>query len=589
MFGKCIIKSRLQNSFIVKGAPRLLRDGSDCEVRARLQSGWVCGVHRVASNRTHFASFLGVPYAAQPLGERRFRELEPVQSWADFYDASNEGPICPQHDVFYGPLLGSANMSEACIYANIHVPLDALPGYKTPRPAQELLPPYGAGLSEKEEDPGLPILVFIHGGGFAFGSGGTSLHGPEYLMHKDVIVITFNYRLNVFGFLSLNSSSIPGNNGLRDIVTLLRWVQANAQSFGGDPNDVTLAGQSAGASCAHLLSMSKAADGLFHRLILMSGTGIPSFFTTSPAYAEVVANLFLSNLGINATDPEDIHRQLIDTPLQDIMKANKQIQDQIGIVAFLPVVESSFPGVTTILDNDPDVLISKGCGKNIPLIVGFTTAECEVFRPNFVKMDILSRIKENPLLILSPNLIYKVPINVALDLAQTVEKRYFDGTPTMDKYIRSCSDTFYVYPAMKLAERRVLMQGAPVFLYQYSYEADFNVMKEARGLSYKGATHVEDLTFVFRANAMDGVKGFSPPTRKDELMANWMTMFVKNFMYCNDPTCNQRPLSNWPAVEERLPVQYQNIDMPMFFRFTELTNEQQDMVQFFDSLQNRTS
>ncbi|XP_050353906.1 juvenile hormone esterase-like [Nymphalis io] len=573
----------------VKGAPRLLRDGSDCEVRARLQSGWVCGVHRVANNRTHFASFLGVPYAAQPLGERRFRELEPVKPWDDFFDASNEGPICPQHDVLYGRLLGSANMSEACIYANIHVPMDALPGYKPPRPARELLPPYEAGLSEKEEDPGLPILVFIHGGGFAFGSGGTGLYGPEYIMHKDVIVITFNYRLNVFGFLSLNSSSIPGNNGLRDIVTLLRWVQANAQSFGGDPNDVTLAGQSAGASCAHLLSMSKAADGLFQRLILMSGTGIPSFFTTSPAYAEVVANLFLSNLGINATDPDDIHRQLIDTPLQDIMEANKQIQDQIGIIAFLPVVESSFSGVTTILDNDPDVLLSKGSGKNIPLIVGFTTKECELFRPNFEKMDILKRIKENPLLLLSPNLIYKVPIKVALDLAQRVDKRYFDGAPTMDKYIKSCSDTYYVYPAMKLAERRVLMHGAPVFLYQYSYEPDFSVMKESRGLEFKGATHVEDMTFVFRANAMDGVKGFSPPTRKDELMANWMTMFVKNFMYCNDPTCNQRPLSNWPAVEERLPVQYQNIDMPMFFRFTELNDEQQDMVQFFDSLQNRTS
>ncbi|XP_047537141.1 juvenile hormone esterase-like [Vanessa atalanta] len=557
---------------VVRGAPRLLRDGSDCEVSAHLQSGWVCGVHRVASNTTHFASFLGVPYAAQPLGERRFRELEPVEPWDDFYDASNEGPICPQHDIFYGPLLGSANMSEACISANIHVPLDALPGYETPTPDQELL----------------PVIVFVHGGGFAFGSGGISLHGPEYLMHKDVIVITFNYRLNVFGFLSLNSSSIPGNNGLRDIVTLLRWVQTNAQSFGGDPNNVTLAGQSAGASCAHLLSLSNVADGLFHRLILMSGTST-SYFTTSPAYAQVAANLFLSNLGINATDPEVIHQQLIDMPLQDIMEANKQTQDQNGIVAFLPVVESSFPGVTAVLEDDPDVLMSNGRGKNIPLIVGFTTAECEAFRPNFEGIDILSLINESPQLILSPNLLYKVPTNVALDLAQRVKERYFNGTPTMDKFIKSCSDSAYVYPAMKLAEKRVLMQGAPVFLYQYSYEADFNVMKEAKGLSYEGATHVEDLTFVFRANAMEGVQGFSPPTQKDKLMAKWMTMFFKNFSYCNDPTCNQLPQSNWPAVEEPLPVQYQNINMPMSFSFTELTNEQQDMVQFFDSLENSTS
>lgn len=264
----------------------------------------------------------------------------------------------------------------------------------------------------------------------------------------------------------------------------------------------------------------------------MSGTGIRSFYTASPIYAELVANMFLSNLGVNATDPENIHQQLIKMPLQDIMEANRQVQDTFGLTAFLPVVESPFPGFTTILDTDPEVLLSKGCGKHIPLLIGSTDKECESFRPNFVKIDILKRIKENPTLILSPDLLFKIPPKIALDKAKSTIKRYFNGEPSMDKYIKACSDTFYVYPAIKLAEKRALLNGAPVFSYQYSYNADFSAIKESKGLKFKGAGHVEDMTFVFRPNVMESNKGFSPPKRKDQLMADWMTKFIKNFIYC---------------------------------------------------------
>lgn len=264
----------------------------------------------------------------------------------------------------------------------------------------------------------------------------------------------------------------------------------------------------------------------------MSGTGIPSFYTTSPAYAKFVATLFVSSLGINATDPEEIHQQLIATPIEDIVESNKQLQEKFGLVVFAPVVETPFPDVTTILDEEPEILISKGSGTNIPMLIGFTNMECETFRHNFEKFDILTQLEMNPLLILSPNLIFKLPPQSALELAQKVDKRYFDGAPTMDKYIKGCSDTYYVYPAIKLAEKRAAMGGAPVFLYQYSYEADFSVIKESMGLDFKGAGHIEDMTFVFRANAMEGVRGFSQRTQNDKRMANQMTAFVKNFMCC---------------------------------------------------------
>ncbi|XP_052744204.1 juvenile hormone esterase isoform X2 [Bicyclus anynana] len=561
-----------------------------CAVRVRLQAGWACGVRRDTDSGEAFASFLGVPYAQQPLGDRRFSELEPVRPWHHVYNATAERARCPQHDVFYGSLLGPGDVSEACIYANIHVPLDALPTHNTTRRAREVPSPFKTGYADRAEArPALPVLVFIHGGGFAFGSYGTALHGAEYLMRRRVIVITFNYRLNVFGFLSLNSASIPGNNGLRDAVTLLKWVRANAKSFGGDPDDVTLAGQSAGASMAHLLSMSTAAEGLFKRVILMSGIGVSSFFTTSPLYAEFVANLFLSNLGLNATDPEHTHRQLVKLPLRDIMEANRQVQDLLGITAFMPVVESPHAGFTRILDDDPEVLLAKGRGKHLPLIIGYTDRECESFRPNFEKIDILNRIKENPTLILSPSLIFKVPPKIALDMAKRSIKRYFDDEPSMDKYIKSCSDTFYVYPAFKLADKRASQDSAAVFLYQYSYTADFSAVQYSKGMHFEGAGHVEDMTFVFRPNSMEGAKGFSPATHNDQLMSEWMTEFVSNFMRCNDPTCNQYAISKWPATEKDLvPLKHQDIRMPRSYQFTDIPKEQQETMQFFDSLENQT-
>lgn len=109
------------------------------------------------------------------------------------YDARREGPVCEQTDVVYGPIMRPQGASEACIHANIHVPIAALPGGQQ-RLVRELQAPYQAGFDDPPEDKGLPIVVFVHGGGFMCGSGDADLHGPEYLVSKQVIVITFNYR-----------------------------------------------------------------------------------------------------------------------------------------------------------------------------------------------------------------------------------------------------------------------------------------------------------------------------------------------------------------------------------------------------------
>nr|APD13868.1 putative carboxylesterase CXE2 [Spodoptera litura] len=538
-----------------------------CRVSARIESGTVCGVERVADGDVKYASFRGVPYAKQPLGELRFKELEPADKW-DYYYATDEGPVCYQHDVLYGRLMRPQGMSESCIHANIHVPMEALP--------------------EQHPDvklPGLPILVFIHGGGFAFGSGDADLHGPEYLVSKKVIVITFNYRLNVFGFLSMNTTAIPGNAGLRDQVTLLRWVQRNAKAFGGDPREVTLAGQSAGAAAAHLLSLSPAAEGLFRRAILMSGTATSSFFSSSPAYAQHIKNIYLQFLGITSTDIEDIQRQLIELPAERLNDANTKLIDQMGLVTFGPTVESPLPGVTTIIDDDPEALLSKGRGKNIPLIVGYTNSECETFRNRFEAFDLITKIASKNFLVVPPKLLFTTPPESWANLVSRMLGRYSDGRMNMDGFVKSCTEGFYEYPALKLVQKRAELDGAPVFLYQFTFDSPTSIIKEVTGLSYAGAAHIEDLTYVFKANSvLEGREG-APQSLEDLRMKNFMTDLFVQFMSCSKPICDDKR-SLWP---ENNGDQIEVIEAPGVLRTHSRSMRQLEVVDFFDNLPSRVN
>lgn len=138
--------------------------------------------------------------------------------------------------------------SEDCLYLNIHTPQISTPNLK------------------------LPVMAYIHGGGFTYGSGNVESVGPDFLVPRGVILVTINYRLGALGFLSLQTPECPGNNGLKDQNLALRWIQKNISAFGGNPDNVTLFGESAGSVSVHYHLLSKLSRGLFHRAITQSGT-----------------------------------------------------------------------------------------------------------------------------------------------------------------------------------------------------------------------------------------------------------------------------------------------------------------------------
>ncbi|XP_041969338.1 uncharacterized protein LOC121726170 [Aricia agestis] len=537
---------------------------------ARTETGQVCGTRGRSAGGAPFASFLNLPYARQPLAALRFAELQPAEPWDGYLDARTEGPVCPQGtDNYFTGLMRTTLMDEACIHAAVHAPLAALPG-----PGLRDPPRASTG--------GLPVLVFVHGGGFIYGAGHTDLYGPEYIIDRQVVVVTFNYRLGAHGFLSLNSGSIPGNNALRDAVTLLKWVRRNIRYFGGDPDNVTLAGESAGAAMTHLLALSKSAAGLFQRAVVMSGVATHSFFTASPSKAKSTADLLLKYLNINATDPEEIHGRLTELPWEDILEASLKVEADAGLVGFCPVVERPAPGFTTIIDEDPVRLLEKGQDKDIPLLITYTNAEAHFFRFDFERMDIVQRVKNDPLIPLPPDVVSKTTPSTALANARKVDARYFNGEPTVDKYIRCFSETALQFPSIKLAETRKDM-GSPTFLLEFAYDADFSPIKVIKNITYEGTAHVEDLTILFRNNYIEDLPRFSPPTERDRAMRDKIVTYFTNFMSCSDPTCSSGAGSSaWPALRRGEPTQYLQVkDVP---ELKALDENQREMMRFFDDL-----
>jgi para-nitrobenzyl esterase len=191
----------------------------------------------------------GIPYAASPVGNLRFRPPQPPPVWSGERDATRSGPVAVQaRDSVMSGVGDQTAMSENCLSVNVYAPAEPL----TKR----------------------PVVVWIHGGAFIMGSGSMPLyHGTSFAARHGIVVVTLNYRLGLLGLLYLGDvgGDEAGNVALLDQVAALRWVKTNIAAFGGDPDNVTIMGESAGAvSIANLLVMP-AARGLFHRAILQSG------------------------------------------------------------------------------------------------------------------------------------------------------------------------------------------------------------------------------------------------------------------------------------------------------------------------------
>ena len=289
-------------------------------------------------------AWLGIPFAAPPVRDARWRPPQKLQRWTRTYRADRIGPECfqPMREHAYNHYFGDEPMSEDCLYLNVWAPATRTAGADP--------------VAKK------PVIVWIYGGSFVVGSGGKALYDGQALAAKGAVVVTVNYRLGALGFLAhpeLSAESpqhASGNYGLLDQIAALQWVQRNIAAFGGDPKRVTLMGQSAGAIAISDLQVSPLARGLFDRIVALSGSALAPAFDTPPlADAEKTGQAFAASLG---------------TP--SLAALRRMPADAISRAAFAgarPIVDG------WVLPDRPANLYAAGRQLDVPLMLGFTRDE----------------------------------------------------------------------------------------------------------------------------------------------------------------------------------------------------------------------
>jgi carboxylesterase type B len=272
-------------------------------------------------------TFLAIPYAAPPVGDLRWRDPQPAQRWTAPRDATNPAPSCAQPSTF-----GTGSTSEDCLYLNVTTPRG--PGHGRLR----------------------PVMVWLHGGGFAFGDG-DDYGALRLATDADAVIVTVNYRLGAFGYFGYPGLEGSGAFGLADQLAALRWVQRNARAFGGDPDNVTLFGHSAGgiSACGHLAS--PLAQGLFHRAIIHSGPcSIPGMLA---AREDVEAAGLGLATGLGCADLDCLRRLPVDTLL------SFTIHDTFSLPAYN----------TRVWPREPAQALRDGQYHRIPVLLGTTRDE----------------------------------------------------------------------------------------------------------------------------------------------------------------------------------------------------------------------
>jgi len=448
-------------------------------------------------------SFSGIPYAEAPVGPLRWRPPAEAERWDGIRDASTFGPIAPQSASVAGITSpsdpdNSEPHSEDCLSLNVWTP--ELPG-----------------TSPSGHDEGRPVMVFIHGGGFTSGSGSVFLYrGGNLVRNGAGVVVTLNYRLGALGFLGhrrlSGADGLVGNWGLHDQVAALRWVHDNIAVFGGDPQNVTIFGESAGAFSVAALLGAPEATGLFRRAIVESGGA----HAHTVEEAERAAARLAAVLGVAEPDRDSLER----IPAAELVAATEEIgrrRPDPGLLPlpFLPTVDGVF------LPRHPLTAVADGAGSGVELLIGTNRDEMTLFglgNPALLNMD------EEGVERWVTNALPHVPAREVVESYRNARSARSEPVEPRDIWVAAGTDIVFRWPSLQLAAAHVT-RGSTAFVYLFDWECPaFD--------GILGSCHALELPFVFGAVDVPVVQLFSGagPTVKtlsQQMQQAWLS-FAKS-------------------------------------------------------------
>ncbi|GJQ76634.1 hypothetical protein Trydic_g15494 [Trypoxylus dichotomus] len=419
-----------------------------------------------------FYGFQGIPYAKPPLGNLRFKAPQPPVKWTGIRDATSESSECYQRHMIFQTIIGS----EDCLYLNVYTPQ---------------LPSDGELLR--------PVMVWIHGGAFTGGSSKADTYGPELLITEDVVIVTINYRLGVLGFLSLDDPKldVSGNAGLKDMILALKWVQQNIKNFNGDPNNVTIFGESAGAVSVHLLMLSPLTEGLFHRAIAQSGCALARW-----AITESTTKQLCEVLNFITDKPREILQFLQKLPVEKLHQGQEMLQNTFGISRdrpIGPIIERPHEGA--VLSENPWNLLVSGRYQKVPFLIGYNDREGMFF--DMVE----NRMKKNMMITDFESIIpkcFKVEkgSEKSKEIAEKIKKFYYGDqkitVENKDIYYQLETDVVFLRDIYETVRLHTKTSDTPVYMYRFSVDAKLNFFKAVGKLTGAGAAHGDEMGYQFK-------------------------------------------------------------------------------------------
>lgn len=396
-------------------------------------------------------------------------------SWEGVRRATAHGPECTQKDAST-----NETRSEDCLFLNVYTK-DLNP--KTP----------------------LPVMVFIHGGGFLTGSGNDKVYGPDFIVNHEVLLVTINYRLDALGFLCLDTEEVPGNAGLKDQVAALRWVKENIRNFGGDPDNTTIFGESSGGASTAYHILSPMSKNLFKRAISMSG--VPFCDWSLPHKPVKRAFVLGQLLGKETNDPKELLEYLQSLPADRLVGNNptvfiseKLTSNIFKLFHYTAVTEKDF-GQERFLTETPLEILKKAKINEVDVLIGHTNEESLIDTDDLVNIYAKQYNRYPELLVPTKLLIQCTPDTIS-DAADTIRKYYFGQRPisteTIKEFAKYITESGYTFDVQNFASKLPKIKNMKRFFYVFSCFSGRNFYG-SRGSKYgmEGASHMDDLLYLF--------------------------------------------------------------------------------------------